>query len=404
MISETVKNFIQKYNLSGTFVVAFSGGYDSMCLLDVLVNCGYDIVAVHLNHNWRGEESFAEAKVCEEFAKSRGIKFYSEMLPDDIPHCETAARDARYDFFKRCAEKFNSNVVFTAHNYDDNAETVLYRIIKGTGIVGLQGILEHRDIYYRPLLNVKRADIEAYCLAKGLKPNKDSSNEDIKYKRNLIRKQIFPLLQKINPNVIDAINSLSEIVKEDNAEKLAIRELLIKHNIDYDRKKIDGIYDFINLNKCSKAGKTLSLTNDLWLFANSEGIEVIGKNSKSDAEVTINGCGKYNFEDFVFSIEPFSDIVSSFPSDKDFTAYINTDNLDFTLRYRRNGDIIRPLGTSGSQKLKKYLNEKKIPNHKKDKIVLLCRENEVFWAAGLGLNDKIRVTYKPTHLIKLRRV
>lgn len=404
MISETVKNFIKKYNLSGTFIVAFSGGYDSMCLLDVLVNCGYDVVAVHLNHNWRGEESFAEAKVCEEFAKSRGIKFYSEILPDDIPHCETAARNARYDFFKRCAEKYDSNVVFTAHNFEDNAETVLYRIIKGTGIVGLQGILEHRDIYYRPLLNVKRADIEAYCLAKGLKPNKDSSNEDTKYKRNLIRKQIFPLLQKINPNVIYAVNSLSEIVKEDNAEKRAIRELLIKYNIDYDRKKIDEIYEFINLNKSSKSGKTLSLTKNKWLFVNNKTVEIIGKQEKSDLETDVTECGEYKFEDFVFSVEPVTDEVKSFPEDKEFKAYISVNKLNFKLRYRKDGDIIQPLGSKGRQKFKKYLNEKKVPNFKKDKILLLCRENEIFWAAGLGLNDKIKVTDKPTHLIKLRRV
>ena len=158
-----IKSFIEKYNLSGTFIVAFSGGYDSMCLLDMLDKEGYDVVAVHLNHNWRGDESKNEAICCENFAKLRGIKFYSETLDADIPPTETAGREARYDFFRRCAKNFNSNVVFTAHNYNDNAETVLYRIIKGTGIVGLQGIAEHRDIFYRPLLSMKRDDIEKYC-------------------------------------------------------------------------------------------------------------------------------------------------------------------------------------------------------------------------------------------------
>ncbi len=394
-----IKSFIEKYKLSGTFIVAFSGGYDSMCLLDMLE--GYDVVAVHLNHNWRGEESLNEAKACEKFCMMRGIKFYTETLGDDVPHNETCAREARYDFFKRCAEKFNSNVVFTAHNYDDNAETVLYRIIKGTGIEGLKGIAEHRDIFYRPLLNTTRAEIEAYCKRKGLKPNQDSSNEDTKYKRNLIRKKILPILREINPKVTDALNSLSKIASEDCEEKNKIRELLISHSIDYDKKKIDEIYEFINENKNSKSGKTLSLTKDLWLYANENGTDVITKSQKSCSEINITECGEYEFDNFVFSIRPFEGEIK-FPSDKEFKALINIDKPDFTLRHRKDGDIIQPLGTKGTQKLKKYLNEKKVPNHKKDGIVLLCNDNEVLWAGGLGINDKIKVTDKPTHIIELR--
>ena len=167
MIKDCVEKFINKYNLTGTFIVAFSGGYDSMCLLDVLSKISDDIVAVHLNHNWRGEESRQEEQNCREFANHANIKYYTETLSDDIEKTETAAREARYEFLKKCAKKFNSNIVFTAHNYDDNAETVLYRIIKGTGTIGLQGILEHRDIFYRPLLKTSRTEIE-----KNIKDNK----------------------------------------------------------------------------------------------------------------------------------------------------------------------------------------------------------------------------------------
>ena len=397
-----IKSFIEKYNLSGTFIVAFSGGYDSMCLLDMLDKEGYDVVAVHLNHNWRGDESKNEAICCENFAKLRGIKFYSETLDADTPTTETAGREARYDFFRRCAKNFNSNVVFTAHNYNDNAETVLYRIIKGTGIVGLQGIAEHRDIFYRPLLSMKRDDIEKYCKDNNLTPNNDSSNENTKYKRNLIRKKILPLMQEINPKVIDALNSLSEIAKEDNSQKLDIRDLLIKYNIDYDKKKIDEIYQFTCENKTSKSGKTLSLAKDLFLFANDKGYKVIKKSEKSDNELKITHCGDYEFENFVFSIEPFSGEIDKFPKDKEFTAYISIDNIDFTLRHRKDGDIIRPFGTKGTQKLKKYLNEKKIPNYQKDSIILLCSGQEVLWVSGFGISDRVKVSEKPTHIIRLR--
>lgn len=404
MIEKRVKNFISKYNLKEPFLVAFSGGYDSMCLLDIL--SGYKVIAIHLNHNWRGKESDNEEENCRNFAASKNIEFYSEKLSPDVDKTETAARDARYEFFKKCANKFKSNVVFTAHNYNDNAETVLYRIIKGTGVIGLQGISDKREIFYRPLLTTTREEIEKYCKEHKLTPNKDSSNENTKYKRNLIRKKIIPIMQEINPNVIKALNSLSEISKEDfNNDKYRIRELLINNELDYDRKKIEEIEQFINKNKSSKSGKTMSLTANLWLFVSQKEIKTITKKEKSDLQIDISKEGEYKFEDKIFSIKPIltnSSEENIYPNDCEFKALISVNNIDFTLRYRKDGDVIQPLGSIGKQKLKKYFNEKKIPNHEKDNIVLLCQNNEVLWVSGIGISDKIKVTENPTHIIELR--
>ena len=404
MIEKRVKNFISKYNLKEPFLVAFSGGYDSMCLLDIL--SGYKVIAIHLNHNWRGKESDNEEENCRNFAASKNIEFYSEKLSPDVDKTETAARDARYEFFRKCANKFKSNVVFTAHNYNDNAETVLYRIIKGTGVIGLQGISDKREIFYRPLLTTTREEIEKYCKEHKLTPNKDSSNENTKYKRNLIRKKIIPIMQEINPNVIKALNSLSEISKEDfNNDKYRIRELLINNELDYDRKKIEEIEQFINKNKSSKSGKTMSLTANLWLFVSQKEIKTITKKEKSDLQIDISKEGEYKFEDKIFSIKPIltnSSEENIYPNDCEFKALISVNNIDFTLRYRKDGDVIQPLGSIGKQKLKKYFNEKKIPNHEKDNIVLLCQNNEVLWVSGIGISDKIKVTENPTHIIELR--
>lgn len=418
MIKDCVEKFINKYNLTGTFIVAFSGGYDSMCLLDVLSKITNNIVAVHLNHNWRGEESQKEEENCRKFAQSKNIKYYTETLSDNIEKTETSAREARYEFFKKCAKKFNSKVVFTAHNYDDNAETILYRIIKGTGTVGLQGILEQRDIFYRPLLKISREEIEKYINNNNLIPNIDSSNSNQKYKRNFLRHKIIPLLQEINPNVKGALNSLSEIAREDNElinsklsdnilnsskieQKRIIYNLLISYKIDYDREKIENIQNFINVNKISKSGKTLSLTDNLWLFVNNKKVEIISKANKNENFVSIKDCGDYEFDGNRFSIIKCDKTPLNYPSDKDFVAYINIDNIDFTLRHRKNGDKIQPLGAKGSQKLKKYLNEKKIPQHEKDKLILLCDGNEVLWVAGIGISEKIKVINQSTHMIKL---
>lgn len=411
MIVERVRNFIEKYKLKGTFIVAFSGGYDSMCLLDILSDYN-DLVAIHLNHNWRGEESRLEEENCRRFAVSKGIKFYSETLPDTVEKTETAARNARYEFFEKCAKKFNSNVVFTAHNLDDNVETVIYRIIKGTGTAGLRGILEKRDIFYRPLLTTTREEIELYCAKNNLTPNNDSSNENIKYKRNLIRKKIIPIMKEINPNVIKSVNSLSKIadydynllscVNNNEFDNYKIRKMLIEHNIDYDCKKIGEIKNFIDENITSKSGKTLSLTKDLWLFVSNKSIEVINQNLKTDTKISIIKEGNYEFEDYIFTIKPLNKFFE-FPKDSEFKAIVSIDKIDFTLRHRQDGDFIQPLGTDGIQKIKKYLNEKKVPKHKKDSIVFLCNGNEVLWAAGLGISDKIKVKNQPTHLIELRK-
>lgn len=432
MIIDTVELFLEKYDLlkpKNNIITAFSGGYDSMCLLDVMKHLarkhGFNLIAVHLNHNWRGEESDREEDVCKNFCSD--ITFYSEKLPSEIPHTETAAREARYDFFKRCAEKFNSKAVLTAHNANDNAETVFYRLMKGTGITGLAGIQEHRDIYYRPLLSVYRDEIEKYCIENCLNPNNDSSNTNTKYARNKIRYEIFPQLYAISPNVEKTLNilaqtanSVNKLLKKelkplemqsveefcnraDYHQNLLVHQFCYTKNIDYDRKRIEEIVKFINDNKDSKSGKTLSLTRDKWLFVNNKKIKVVDNKKEYLPEIKITSEGKYQFGEYIFEIEKCDKLPERFPKDEDCIAYVMLNEINFTLRGRNDGDIIQPLGLNGTQKLKKYLNEKKIPKHEKDCLVFLCKDNEILWAAGLGVSEKIKVVTKPTHVIKLRR-
>lgn len=425
-----IREFLDKYNLKtpdNIFIVAFSGGYDSMCLLHALKSlCDNKIVAIHLNHNWRGKESLMEEEHCREFCKSFNIEFYSETLPDKVPQNETAAREARYEFFEKCANQFNSKIVFTAHNANDNAETLIYRIAKGTAIDGLAGIAPVRDIFYRPLLKVLRTDIEAYCVNNKLLPNKDSSNSNLKYNRNFIRHEILPKLEKINPEAISAINSLSELAEEDSEylddiaksigthtlnyakavpviKRRYIKTLLIKNKLDYDRAKIELIQNFIDANIDSKAGKVMSLSDDLQLFVNIGTIKVIQKsNAKIDDIIDIKNQGFYDFGNKVFVIIACKDLPDEFPEDSRNFAYIQIDKIDFKLRTRRNGDIFAPIGLNGKhQKLKKYLNEKKVPQHEKDSLLFLCDEQEILWAPGLGLSDKIKVKTNVTHIIKL---
>ncbi len=438
-IQGKIKSFLEKYKLDcpdKIFLVAFSGGYDSMCLLDVLSKtCSNKIVAIHLNHCWRREESHSEEENCRLFCAEHGIEFYSEHLSSDIPKTETAAREARYEFFENCAKKFNSKVVFTAHNKNDNAETLIYRICKGTGIAGLQGIAENRSIYYRPLLDVARSDIEKYCMDNGLKPNNDSSNCNTKYKRNFIRAEVLPNLSDINENILDALTSLSQVAKDEteiveeylefvldkiteddkistkeflklsnSVQKRIIYNIFIQNNLDYDREKILRILDFVVENSLSKSGRTCSLTTNLWIFTSSKYIELVSQSEEVLPAFHIEKEGVYENNGWIFEIENFNDEILKFPADSENTAYVDLSGCEFSLgfdvRARKDGDIITPLGSKGSQKLKKYLNAKKIPNHEKNNLMFLTQGNEILWAIGLGISDKIKVTNNPTHRLK----
>ena len=431
-ITDEVRFFLSNNNLTDSktcpVLVAFSGGYDSTCLLHVMHSIGFEnIIAIHLNHNWRGEESYNEMLKCEKFCKTSGIQFYSETLSEEIPKTETAAREARYDFFKRCAKKFGSNAVLTAHNSDDNAETLIYRIAKGTGLDGLGGIYPVREIFYRPLLKVSRDEIEQYCARNNLEPNSDSSNKNIKYKRNLIRHKIIPILKEINPDVLGAVNSLAELAFENseyfdsvissvgnNTENFIrahrviqtriIKQMLVNHAIDYDKEKIEHILKFIIENSGEKSGKTYSLSNNLFIYVNHKYFEVIQKTAENKEQIEIKSPGKYILSDYIFTLEECGQCPEKFPPDSEKTAYVLLGDIDFTLRTRKDRDIIFPLGASGKQKLKKYLNEKKIPSYIKDKMIFLCKDKEVLWAPGLGISEKIKTVGKNvSHLLKLRR-
>lgn len=429
-IKEKVRTFLDQYGIlenTAPVLVAFSGGYDSMCLLDIVGKFTDNVVAIHLNHNWRGEESDKEELNCRKFCENNNIKFYSEKLSKDVKKTETAAREARYKFFERCAEKFNSNIILTAHNANDNAETLIYRISKGTGLKGLCGIAENRNIFYRPLLNIKRDEIENYCTQNNLTPNNDSSNENTKYKRNLIRKNIIPQMKQITPSAIDMINSLSknaqidvEIIEEylktlKNPYKTKnflsyspalqtrlIYELFDKNGLEIDKDKIKRAMNFIEENKTSKSGKTLSVSEKFYLFISEKEIKFIARTDKLNFKVEIKEEGEYTTPNGKFCIKKCNQKPDKFPEDEELKAYVNLSEYKrLTLRTRKEGDIIKPLGISGRQKLKKYLNEKKIPAHKKADMIFLASEAEILWAPGLGISDNIKVVTSPTHMLKL---
>lgn len=449
-----VKNFLKKYGLfeeTKTFVVGFSGGYDSMCMLDILnrisQKAGFKLIALHLNHNWRGREAEIEQENCQNYCQNNNIEFYCEILPENTPKTETIAREKRQEFFKKCYKKFNADGIFLAHTKSDNTETIIYRLSKGTGVKGLCGILETSKLddcnVYRPLIGLSRNDIIKYCMVNKLTPNNDSSNFDTKYARNFIRHQIISELTTINPKIDDVFLNLSKIaISEQNIIKeylsmirkdivkdgyintskfialskdiqnKMIVDFLIQNNLDYDFKKVEEIYDFVEKSSKYKSGKTLSLTKDLWLFVSKEKICTIVdlEPEKITEEIEINGCGTYKFHNIIFNIEEYKEKNTPiFPSETELKVYVHLNSFDgLTLRTRAHGDTIQPFGMKGSMKLKKLFINKGIEKFKRNDVILLCKNygkgngtNEVLWAAGVCLSEKLRAEKLPTHILKI---
>lgn len=447
-MKETINGIIKKYvNLTPeiTFIVGFSGGWDSMCMLHILNKLsqeqGFKIVAAHLNHNWRGEESEKEEERCAKFCEDEDIPFVSRKLSDGLKASELIAREMRYAFFKDCAIDFDADAILTAHTRSDNAETILYRIIKGTGLNGLEGIKECRNMdsfkVIRPILNYSRKDIEAYCIKNNLFPNSDSSNLNTKYARNNIRHNIMPAIKNINPNIEGALINLADMAIGNNkiiqelilnienqitvGEKWLTKNflllnpamkqhfvynLLVKQDIEPSFSRVQEILNFIHDNQLSKTGKTMSLTNDNWLFTSHKYTYVVdaADDVKCNEEIEISKEGVYTFGTICdISVQKCNEEIKTFPKASESKAHVDLSNvkLPLTIRTRRNGDIIQPFGMQGKMKFKKYLINKNIPSHDRDKIILLCSGNEVLWAIGIGLSEKLRTTGTPTHKLEL---
>ena len=200
---------------------AVSGGADSMCLLHLLCAGGAAVTAAHFEHGIRGEESLRDAAFVESWCRQRDIPFV--LGRGDAPgwaakkglSLEQAARELRYDFLFRAARELGAACILTAHNRDDNAETLLFNLVRGSGTAGLCGIPPRRGLICRPLLGVSRAQIEGYLRENGVPHVEDSSNRSDDYTRNLLRHRVVPALREINPRFDEAAARAAALARRD---------------------------------------------------------------------------------------------------------------------------------------------------------------------------------------------
>ena len=425
-ITKKVLKFILDENLieeGDRIVVALSGGVDSVTLLHVLLELSDDlkisIVAAHLNHMLRKSSSRDEEFVknlCEEL----GVELHVERI--DVKSVwkgsgrslEEVARQIRYDFLRKVKDRTGSSKIATAHHMDDLLETILYRLVRGTGPFGLIGMEPKSKDLIRPFLRLRRMEIEEYAKENGLKFVLDETNYDRSIPRNFIRHEIVPLLENLNPSISSSAYRLSKIL-------LSMRnffEPILKDIYEKSKRILKGRIEF-------KISESEYLISELIRLASMElsgrvpeWIKIQsfldGLKKSSHRVVFWENFGAWkSFDRFIVGrLEPLSvesgvefgvlklgefEIEISEGFGGDFSTFLRPEELRF--RARRKGDRI------GRRKLKDLLIDEKIPAYIRDELPLLVREDEIIWVPGIWKNEnfegegvKFRIVKSPIEM------
>ena len=287
MINAVLKT-IQKYNLinaNDKIVLGVSGGPDSLFMLDILNKLKKDLqielIVAHVNHKIRAEAD-EEEEFVRQFCEKIGIEFYYKRIEvekyanNNKIGLEEAGRKVRYEFFEEVCNKAGANKIAVAHNKNDKVETMIMHILRGSGISGLQGIQPQANKIIRPIIEIERKDIEKYCEEQKLDPRIDKSNQDNTYTRNKIRNVVIPYInQEFNPNFIETMTRLSELITEENTflnklteteyKKILIQK--IDNQISLDLKKFNELDNIIK--------KRIILYTVANLRGGSQGIEKV---------------------------------------------------------------------------------------------------------------------------------
>lgn len=446
-------------NSGERILVALSGGPDSICLLNILFELkkelNIEIGAAHINHLLRGEDAFKDEeyviKICEEmgipcFVTRVDINNYSK---EHKLSSEMAGRQVRYDFFEEIIRKEGFNKIATAHNANDQAETILFRLMRGTGLEGLTGIKVSRDNkIIRPILCLSRREVETYVEQKYLKPRIDKTNFEKIYNRNKIRLDILPYMKEnFNEDIIQTLNRMSVLLQKDNEflERLALKSYkkyciedvdyfiikeeifkeeepiisrVLKHalvkysksNYDFEMKHINEVF---SLNQ-KGSGKVIDLPNGI--YAENIYGDIYIKNKKNKCNINKKGqktlISKHevnnqivNFGQFIveFSVIDYYQRDPINLNQDNYIQYFDFDKINdnILIRKRIDGDKIIPLGMKGTKKLKDIFIDMKIPKDEREYIPILCFDEKIAWIIGIKISQEYKVTKESKKILKV---
>lgn len=447
-----VKETINKYNMiekGDRILVAVSGGPDSVTLLHVLNmlkdELNISLVIAHVNHMLRDKESDGD----EEYVKGLGNKFnihvntcrvdVDKYAREKGVSTEVAGREIRYDFFREVSIKEGCNKVAVAHNANDQVETFMMRLFRGSGIYGLRGIDAVRDNIIRPLIDVDRSSIEKFCEEMNVETRLDATNLENIYSRNKIRLDVLPYIsENFNKDIVRTIMRTIDSFTIDNdyleeqsyisykkyaknlGDKIVIdKEAFTLHKAVLSRlirnvmkdllgniKEIEKKHiDEIILIQSGETGKELILPRRI-KATNNYGDIVIQIDNKNNEfinfEKDINISGTTYIEELDITIEcevTNKKNINKF-SNNYLIKYFDYDKIKkVTIRNRRDGDYFTPLGMKGRKKLKDLFINEKIDKSKRSKIPLILFDNEIAWIVGLRISEKFKITEETKRIL-----
>lgn len=438
MVRQAIENFLEKYQIprEAGFILAVSGGADSISMLHAFKYLNLKILVLHCNFSLRGKESDMDEQFVKRFCDSYGIahsvkKFHTTKYAHEKGlSIEMAARELRYEWFHEVKNKKKMDYIVVAHHADDVAETILINLCRGTGIKGLTGIKPVNEDILRPLLDCSRNDILQYIKDNQLGFRTDSTNNSLDYVRNKIRHQVIPIFKEINPAFLDTV--------AENCETLKETEQIFRYGIHQLQEEIldceeDEILIHISKTLATPAPYTL-LYETLKPFGfNKIQIRDIlnthdatpGKQFIAGNHILVKGRTYWRLYDdskrtqTTLSIpmpEPFSIAgknfgISLFPRPEEFEipkdpaiACLDADKVKFPLLIRnwQAGDYFCPIGMKKSKKkISDFFTDQKFSTKQKKECLLLCSDNKIAWILGHRIDDRFKITSLTRNILQI---
>ncbi len=427
-------------------IVGASGGPDSQFLIYALMEfrkeMDFTIILAHLNHLHRKEADFDESLV-EETAEKFALDFRKKAASMDAYakkygiSSEDAGRRLRYDFFREIQKEYPKSKIAIAHNLDDQAETVLMRIIRGTGVEGLRAMDYRNGDIIRPILDIKKAKILDYLNSEQIPYAIDKTNFATDYTRNKLRLDIIPEIEKINPNFKESLVKLSEIATDEisisdsyikniyediiiqrktdsisfdkvvfESQDKAIQSRLIRCAIgeikreirDISKENIDNFLSLVDLAN----GKSI-IKDDLVFLKSYKFYKMSLRkedSQKKTGELTINIGEELSFGGKRIKISSVSDFQKKHGKN---IEYFDRDKLTFPLsvRFRKNGDKFKPIGLGHRKKIKDFFIDMKVDKEKREKIPLILSENDIIWVTSFRSSEDYKLDPSTRNIIKI---
>ena len=421
-----VKDYIKKHkllSLSDLYIVALSGGADSVALLLLLDEMGYKVHALHCNFHLRGEESDRDERFCEDLCLKKNIPFHRIHF-DTLMYAEThkmsvemAARELRYLYFEQLRKDIGAEAICVAHHQDDTVETVLLNLVRGTGLRGLTGIQPRNGAILRPLLCVTRTEIEAYLATKQQDYVTDSTNLETDFVRNKIRLQVVPLLRQLNPAVSENIVRTAEHLTE--AQKVldtVVDTYKGSNQLDLCALQQVGSAEYIVFEWLKQYGFNGSQVQQVIsaetgsIFSSPTGYEVLKDRDRLLVEPTIMAFTPIRIPEegtYVLPDDRRLNVRRSNPfvSKDSHEATLDARQVRFPLTVRRveEGDWMIPYGMTGRKLLSDLMTDLKMSLFdRRRQLVVVDAQGAVVWAIGLRTDHRCRVTDATQEVIAIK--